>query len=205
MEKKMKKRILITLVVLLFVFGFATNLQAIPVQWSVEDGGNGHWYEEIDTLMTWNDAEIYAESLDGYLATVTSQAENDFLWDTMIAPNISKFSILGGFPMLGGFQSPSTPEPDTGWQWVTGEEWKYTNWGIGQPDDAWGGQDYLSFWENNTWDDNYLNSLNFPSIVEIPEPATLLLLGLGGFVLRRKKYLSSVVRRSFSEGRRRME
>ena len=33
-----------------------------------------------------------------------------------------------------------------------------------------GGQDYLTFWYNNTWDDHYVNILPFPSIVEVPGP-----------------------------------
>ena len=95
---------------------------------------NGHSYKRIDTSMTWSDAKIYAENLGGYLATITSQDENDFVWDNLGASG-PDFIWLGG-----------TDEVTEGtWQWVTGEAWVYENWGPGQPDDGGYGQDYLSF------------------------------------------------------------
>jgi len=175
----MKKKYLFVLLVLCFA-GEITFADSGWVEWDDHPDATIHQYKRIDTLMTWNDAKIYAESLGGYLATVTSEPENTFLWNTFVQ-DISQAT------MLGGFQPPGTPEPDTGWQWVTGEEWNYTNWATGQPDDAHGGQDYLTFYYDKTWDDNYVNIRPYPSIVEIPEPATVLLLGLGGLVVLRKR------------------
>jgi hypothetical protein len=160
----MKTRVLTVMMCMMAVVNVAFA-DSDWVEWFHPDN-TIHRYKRIDTWMTWNDAKIYAESLGGYLATVTSQAENDFLWNTLVqdGPALS---------MLGGFQPPDTPEPDTGWQWVTGEEWNYTNWGPTQPDDAWGGQDYLTFWYDNTWDDDFINFKPYPSIVEVPEPAVI--------------------------------
>ena len=53
------------------------------VQWRVEDGGNGHWYQFQATLRSWVDAQIAAEAQGGYLVTITTRAEGAFLGGTM--------------------------------------------------------------------------------------------------------------------------
>ena len=59
---------------------------AAPVQWSSAVGGNDHWYEFVvpTNQISVVDAEATAESsshmgLGGYLATITSAAEQAFL------------------------------------------------------------------------------------------------------------------------------
>ena len=77
--------------------------------------------------------------MNGHLATITSQAENDF-----IIKNIADDNCW----WLGGYQPDDTPismEPDGNWHWVTEEKWNYTNWPIDRPDNAWGGQTVLLF------------------------------------------------------------
>ena len=39
------------------------------VQWRVEDGGNGHWYQWFATPADWNEHQMTARSQGGYLAT----------------------------------------------------------------------------------------------------------------------------------------
>ena len=152
-------------------------LFAAPIYWDPASGGNGHWYDWVDIDLSWDDAKVYAENLGGYLATMTSQSENDFVW-TGLAQDVH-------CPWLGGFQPPGTAEPDTGWQWVTGETWNFTNWGLNQPDDAHGGQDYLVFYSGGTWDDyDVPGGVTSTFIVEyesnpVPIPSAVWLLASG--------------------------
>src|SRR4051812_25667561 len=65
------------------------DLTVGPVQWTTAEGGNGDYYELVlpdssANSYSWTEARQAADSmtyqgLQGYLATVTSQAENDFL------------------------------------------------------------------------------------------------------------------------------
>ena len=64
-----------------------TASTAAPVQWTVASGGNGHWYEFVFAQSGFTFGQARAASLaashmgmQGYLATVTSQAENDFIY-----------------------------------------------------------------------------------------------------------------------------
>ena len=117
-----------------------------PVQWRVAEGGNGHWYQLVsEGHPSWTQAKSMAELRGGYLATLTSQSEND------LAGLLSR-----GMPamLLGGFQdrtSPNYSEPFGAWKWITGEPWSYSNWGAGEPNDSSNGhgdpgEDYLYSW-----------------------------------------------------------
>ncbi len=104
---------------------------------------NGHSYQRIDTVMTWHEAKAHCESLGGYLATITSQAENDFVYGNI--------GIDGKDIWLGG-----TDEVVEGtWEWITGEAWDYTNWAPGEPNNVGGVEHYLSFFYaySSQWND----------------------------------------------------
>ena len=101
------------------------------VQWRVEDGGNGHWYQYVPELVAWPDANSRAAAASGYLVTLTSQGENAFV-----------NSIVPTRYLAGGFQQSSACEPACDWQWSNGEAWSYSNWNPGEPNNA-GNEDYL--------------------------------------------------------------
>lgn len=177
-------------VIILLLLCFISSLAfSGPIQWKTEDGGNGHCYEAISTgLVYWATAKTNAESLthlgqSGYLATITSGSENSF-----VASLIE--DVYHGF-YLGAVKIDPSEEPEEGWGWITGEPWVYANWHVA--DDALnddtvtiaGGISGADFGE---WED--LNGAIDPQyyIVEwdIPEPTTLLLLGLGGLLIRKR-------------------
>jgi hypothetical protein len=121
------------------------------MQWRVEDGGNGHWYQIgiASTAISWNSAFASAQRTGGHLATATSASELSFLLTPQLAGDSSAWrtsvSPQGTYwigPWLGGFQDANAPgfvEPNGGWRWVTGEQWSFTNWTFPEPNDAYGG------------------------------------------------------------------
>ncbi|MBM3240791.1 hypothetical protein FJZ31_31300 [Candidatus Poribacteria bacterium] len=110
----------------LFIAEITANSE--PVQWPV----NGHWYDAIGGSLTWIQAFQDARSrsyqdLPGHLATLTSQGENDFVWQTFLQPD--------GY-WLGGFQIRLAKKIDKGWMWITRERWSFTNWSDYEPNDC---------------------------------------------------------------------
>jgi Lectin C-type domain len=94
-----------------------------PVQWRVEDGGNGHWYLPQQAASDcWDQSRLTATQLGGHLATVTSSPENQF-----VAGLVRRF--YGSNITIGGYKDLSAGV----WRWVTDESWQYTNWQAGEP------------------------------------------------------------------------
>ena len=106
------------------------------VQWRTQDGGNGHWYKPVAAggPITWPAASNAAVTAGGYLATLTSYGEYVFVYRLVDSNAFCNptFSYMG--PWIGAFQPTGSAEPSGGWRWVTGEQWSYTRWDSGQPD-----------------------------------------------------------------------
>jgi hypothetical protein len=100
---------------------------------------NQHEYEDVYAPygISWDDAKAAAEAKGGHLVTITSEAENQFVYSLV---EDDKFWIWDGYdgngPWLGGYQKPGSTEPAEGWSWVDGEPFAYTNWGRGEPNNA---------------------------------------------------------------------
>ena len=110
-----------------------------------------HEYELVTVTggINWTDAKAAAEALSrgplqGHLAVISSQAENDLI--AGLAPGVVSW--------LGGSQPPGSAEPDGGWEWVNGEPFSYTNWRAGEPSNGGGFEDGLLFDPSSgTWND----------------------------------------------------
>lgn len=139
--------------------------------------GNGHYYEFVDANATWSAATTAAEGrsfngLTGYLATILTEDENNFIKNKITNPNL----WMGAEFTSATVSSPTYPVNTAGaWNWVTGpagdrfQFWsgtrlgtsvtpvgalvpRYANWNTGQPD---GSSDcaVVNFDGAGKWDD----------------------------------------------------
>jgi hypothetical protein len=147
------------------VAGFLTGILlaglavAQPVQWRVEDGGNGHWYEGIrhSTYLRWSDARAFSMGRGGHLATLTSTEETVFVRQYASSRPELWQNIYGG-PWIGAYQdldAADYSEPAGGWKWVTSEPWNYQNWVSGEPNNNAGSPEHWAHLVNfsGQWND----------------------------------------------------
>ena len=168
----------------------------------------GHLYQiVVDDLVSWNDSEIAAEDqLGGYLATITSPEEQQFIEEL----------LQGSASPSGGYWiGLKEAQPDV-YVWSNGEPLSYTNWHDGEPNHGvYGGERAHIIWTSDAdnsreyfsrrggWNDIQEAGLAPGStpwydieragyIVEVvPEPSTIILLltgalGLLAYRIRRK-------------------
>ena len=121
----------------------------------------GHWFKYFAEPKTWHEAKAACEAMGGHLATSTSPEKNEFLAD-LVGNAVAQ---LGGNAQV--WLGATDEEQEGVWKWVTGEEWSYTNWRAGQPDNAGGKEHYLHFnWgERGKWND-YLPTVKLGYICE---------------------------------------
>lgn len=187
-EGEIMKRLIVGLAGGLVVLGGLGRTTASPVVWPQ----NGHKYEAVLAPggITWDAANSAAIAAGGHLVTITSAAENNFVYSLLSTPDLWVENPVYHGPWLGGFQPPGSPEPGGNWQWVTGEPFNFTAWNpvSGEPNNA-GNEDKLHFhshyYAGPTWNDigGGRTDLVHSYVVEIPEPSTLALLAMGAIGL----------------------
>ena len=87
----------------------AVAAPAGSTEWTAASGGNGNWYRYVSGTVDWNAARTAALGFGGYLATVTSVAENAF---------IQSLKGAGTRAWLGG----SDAAQQGTWTWADGPE-----------------------------------------------------------------------------------
>jgi len=108
---------------------------------------NGHSYYRSTGSMTWTNARQACLNMGGHLVTVTSQSENNFIF------NLWPSGWIG-----------LTDEVVEGqWRWVTGEPFSWSNWNGGEPNNA-GNEDYIQFVGGGKWND--LPNVSLPYVLE---------------------------------------
>ena len=109
---------------------------------------NGHSYYRSTGSAIWTTAKQNCINMGGYLVTVTTAAENNFIF------NLWPSGWIG-----------LTDEVNEGvWRWVTGETYSYTSWNPGEPNNA-GNEDYVQFVGGGKWND-LPNSVSLPYVIE---------------------------------------
>jgi len=104
---------------------------------------NNHTYKRFDTAKTWSNAKLSCESLNGYLATITSKSENDWVTKKLLLSAPTPGIWIGG--------SDALIEGD--WKWSNGDEWTYTNWNSGEPNGQTSENHLQIYAPEGTWND----------------------------------------------------
>jgi hypothetical protein len=109
---------------------------------------NGHSYYRSTGNAFWTDARTACANMGGHLVTVTTAAENTFIY------NLWPSGWIG-----------LTDEVTEGvWKWVTGEAYSYQSWNPGEPNNA-GNEDYIQFVGAGRWND-LPNNQALPYVLE---------------------------------------
>jgi len=137
----------------------ATGISGVPVYlysrttpamtgFTSQQNYNGHSYYRSTGSMTWTAARQACLNMGGHLVTVTTAAENSFIF------NLWPSGWIG-----------LTDEVVEGqWRWVTGETYSYQSWNSGEPNNS-GNEDYIQFVGGGRWND-LNNSSSLPYVLE---------------------------------------
>jgi hypothetical protein len=176
--------------------GLGVALLASPAAEATPTTFGSNAYEFVDGGISWPDAKLAAEvrvfdGVSGHLVTIGSAGENAFV-----------LSLLAGLTgdWLGVWIGATDRDTEGDWRWVTGEALSFSNWAAGQPDDYELMQDYAVMLAKpvfagqsaGEWDDipeffavGYV--VEFDDVAAVPEPSTLMLVGLGVVALDRRR------------------
>jgi len=120
------------------------SIDTIP-QNAVEHNGHYYYLYKNSEFNSWEDAKSYCESQGGYLATISSEDENDFLFSYIISQNCQS-----------AFFGLNDRETEGEWKWINGESATYTNWSEHEPNSETSLEDEAMFYwkySDGKWND----------------------------------------------------
>lgn len=143
-----------------------------------------HFYEYVSSSGSWTSAKTSASNRSyfgraGYLATMMSEAENNFIWKLMSSDGwfgaSDEMSQVNDAKGTTAYASQAAVEQK--WHWVTGPEkgnqfstgstaltGQYAKWAGGEPNNA-GGEHYAQFYSANNGSWNDLPNTSLPGYI----------------------------------------
>merc|ERR1711902_7886 len=113
-----------------------------------------HCYYWSNNTKTWYEAEAFCHQENGHLATITSEAINQYVLEGMNSRGLSN-AWMGGTDI----------DEEGTWKWTDSSPFEFTFWHSGEPNNSGGNQHCMTQWNHGQkikWDDRRCsNSLTF--------------------------------------------
>ena len=115
--------------------------------WNYLGAYDGGEYYLSSIPLAWDSAQAFAADLNGGLAVISSQEENDWI-SNLVGDN---YVWIGLYQDLN---STLYSEPDGGWGWVDGSPFVYENWSSNSPNNVNNGTEHhCQMYANGLWND----------------------------------------------------
>ena len=88
----------------------------------LENGGHCYLWSEKELRKSWEDAEEFCKREGGHLASVTSEASNEYIYKEKKRRGLSSLWIGG-----------TDQEEEGVWKWSDGSPWNFTEWAKDEP------------------------------------------------------------------------
>lgn len=125
---------------------------------------NGHTYYKSTAKLSWPEARLQARDRGGYLTSITSAAEDAFVYNN----GIKDPSVPVGAYDRGIWIGLNDAAVEGTFVWENGEAVTYTNWEAGEPNNYPPGEDYVEVqpW-NGKWNDYFTGDGITPQLLNV--------------------------------------